>query len=117
MCDAADEADPGAARERFPERAVADECERALAAPLERASETKDVLSLGEPAETEEARPFAGPAELVSRGLGVPRREALEVDAAVDDLRLARGLGDAPSTSCSRSQRETAITLAARRTT
>ena len=37
-------------------------------------------------------RSFPGPAELVPSGIGVPRREALEIDAAVDDFRLAIGL-------------------------
>ena len=107
--DAADEPDPGPSLERAAQRAVADERERALAALLERAREAEDVLALGEPAEAEERRPVAAPAELVARRLGVARREALEVDAAVDHLGLARASGTS-DTSRSRSQPETAIT-------
>ena len=88
-----DEADAGPSRERSAERPAADEGERALATPLERAREPQDVLALGEAAEAEEVRSLAAPAELVASRLGVPRREALEVDAAVDDLGLAVGLG------------------------
>ena len=49
-------------------------------------------------------------------GFGVARSEALEVDAAVDHLGLAAASGTA-SSSWARNHEETAITVAARRTT
>ncbi len=89
MSDAPDEADAVPSFECGPERSVADEGQGALAAVLEGAREAEDVLALGEAAEAEERRAVAAPAEVAAGLLAVSRREALEVDAAVDDLGLA----------------------------
>ena len=94
MSDAADDADAVPSLERGAERSVADEGQRALAAVLEGAREAEDVLALREAAEAEERRAVAAPAEVAAGLLAVPRREALEVDAAVDDLGLSAGVGD-----------------------
>ena len=69
-----------------PERAVADERQRPLAEPAEGVREPDDVLPLDQRADADERRARAG------RALEQP--EALQVDAAVDDLGLRRGLGD-----------------------
>ena len=93
MADAADDADALAALERLPERPVADERQRPLAAALERAREAEHVLALREAAEAEKRRAVTALAELAARSLRVARREALEVDAAVDHLGLAARVG------------------------
>jgi hypothetical protein len=79
--------------ERGAERAVADERERPLTVARERAGEAEDVLALGERARAEERRSLATPAELLSRHVRILRREALEVDAAVDHLDPSPRLG------------------------
>ena len=61
--------------------------------------------------------PSADPAELAAGLLGVPRREALEVDAAVDDLGLAARLRDAPLEPLAQPVARRRSTAAARRTT
>ena len=66
------------------ERAVADEGQLSLPEALERAREADDVLALAQRADAEER----------GRALGRRQdREALEVDAGVDDLRLAARVG------------------------
>src|SRR5213076_2836724 len=67
------------------ERPIADEGELAHAEPAERLGEPHDVLALRQRAEAEEPR------LAVRRGLDA---EALEVDAGVDHLGLAAGLGN-----------------------
>ena len=67
------------------QRAVPHEDETAPPQALEGLCEPNDILPLGQAADADEDRPVA-----------VPRRrsEQLEVDAAVDDMRLALRLGD-----------------------
>ena len=80
--DGARDRDPLPALELRAERAVADERQRPLAEPLERAREADDVLALGQRADADEA--------LAGRRDG----KALEVDAHVHDLDLADRGGD-----------------------
>ena len=111
------EPDPGSPLERRAKRAVADEGERPVATPLERPGEAEDVLPLREPAEAKKRSAVAG--RPVDLGTCLFRRadgEPLEIDAAVDDRSLGLCFGD-HARSRSRSQAETAITCAARRTT
>ena len=67
-----------------PQRPVADEGERPLAEPLEGAREPEHVLPLGQRADAEERRAAL---PVARAGCGA---KALEVDAAVDHLRLRR---------------------------
>ena len=69
------------------QRAVADEREASLAEPRERVGETDDVLALAERADAEERRRVQVTLCHLARG------EALEVDARVDDVRLAARFG------------------------
>src|SRR5439155_20850275 len=83
--DPAEQPDPGAAFELRTQRAVAGEREHSLTDAGERVCETDDVLPLSEGANTEK------------RGCAVrrrPEREALEVDAGVDDVGLPARLRD-----------------------
>ena len=68
--------------------------ERPPAAPLEGAREAKHVLSLRQRAQAEEPRALSVPSELRACFRLIARREALEVDAAVDDLGLPGGIRD-----------------------
>ena len=86
-------ADSLAPLERTAQRTVADEDQRALVATLERAGEAEHVLPLAEATEAHERRAVRVPAEPGACRLGVTGGEALEVDAAVDDLALAARLG------------------------
>ena len=115
MADATHETDSVPTLES-PTRAVAHERQRPLAPSFEGAREPEDVLALGEPAQTQERCPLGWPADLLSGFVGVAWKEALEVDAAVDDLGLAGTLGNRVL-QLRRSQRETAMTVEARRTT
>ena len=81
------DADAVAAFEPRAQRPVAHEGQRALAETLEGAREADDVLALGQRPDAEEGRSLAGRA--------LERPEALEVDAAVDHLRLPSRLRDA----------------------
>src|SRR6266540_6258264 len=78
------ELDPCSSLELRSERTPADEGQCALAEAFERARKADDVLSLDQRADAEEAQVPVG------RGLDP---EPLEVDAAVDDLRLAARFG------------------------
>ncbi len=93
MVDSTDDVNPVSPFERATQRAVADEGQRALAALLERAREAEDVLALGEPAEAEKRRAVPARAQRPACRFGIARSEALEVDAAVDHLGLAAGVG------------------------
>src|SRR5207253_9184706 len=77
--DPAEQPDSGAAFELGTKRAVAGEREHSLTEAGERVCQADDVLALGEGADTEE------------RGCAVrrrPEREAVEVDARIDDVGL-----------------------------
>ena len=107
--DGAEQADARPALERAPQRAVADEGERALAEPREGVGEPDDVLALGQRADAEEGR-GRSPA---GRGCGAKRsRSTPQSTTSV----LPRASGTFASSS-PRSQSETAITAAARRAT
>ena len=73
VIDRADEPDPGPALERAAQRAVADERERSLSSPLERAGEPQHVLALAQRADAEEPGSVRRPADL---GAGLRRRAA-----------------------------------------
>ena len=81
--DAADDANARAAFETRAQRAVADERERAATELRERVREAHDVLALGQRSDMHERRRVER-----RRRLDIGR-EALEVDARVDDLDLA----------------------------
>ena len=76
-----------AALELRAQRAVADEREASFAEPCERVGEANDVLALAERADTQERRRLN-----VMFGR-VVRREALEIDARVDDVCLSARFG------------------------
>ena len=94
MRDAAGDPDSRTTFERSTQRTVPDEGECALTSLLERSCEAQHVLALGEPAEAEKGGPVTPPAEATTSRLGIARCEALEVDAAVDDLRLPHRIGN-----------------------
>ena len=90
------ERDAGDALEFRSEGAVADEDERSLTAPHEGPREPHDVLSLAQRAGAEECRSRRVPPERFPRRRGVTRREALEIDPAVDHLRAPTRLRHRP---------------------
>jgi hypothetical protein len=91
--DAADDAYPVSALESRAQRSVTDERQRSLAACFEGPGEPKDVLAFGQPAEAEEPGAAPVPSDLAAGVLGVARRESLEVDTAIDHVRLRRSFG------------------------
>src|SRR5205085_6868613 len=80
--DATYDADAAAALEIGAKRTVADEREAAAADACERIREAHDVLPRRQRADAEKRRPLEG-------GGGLRVREASQVDAGVDDVRLA----------------------------
>src|SRR3989442_4105098 len=90
------ERDPAMTFGRRSQRPVSDEGKGSLATPFERSSEAQDVLALRERAETEECGSLRIPADLAASVAGGARREALEVDATVHDVRLPGSRGDLP---------------------